>query len=781
MLLNFFKNNLIFILFSIVIFAADVNAREAIIPLVWNIPLSNKNFVGRHKYLNFIHEYFINPNNQVLAIVGAAGVGKTQIAKKYTDLYKSEYDIIWWIDAGQDIPRQYKELAGELNRIILPSQIINLYNDDNEFIVNSVKDRLRTINFSWLLIFDNVSIKEDIDKYIPEKHNNSSKGNILITSKNLIVRDNVQKIEKFSRDESIELMSALTDIYDMKLLGELCQLLNDYPLAIAQAGAYIRINHTISIKQYVDLYKTIRRELWKNEENVIKSNQNDNLIDNYKYTMATTLALSLEELKNQSPKAYDLLIFCSFLANEVIPLDLLKSYFNYDELSLNKAISDLINYSLLTPQKDEKGSTVTYTMHDMQQLAIQDTLTLPKSKTFVQEAINHLAKIIPTQLDLSIPLLTDKSYVLQQINVLSEYAERFQINNDGLITLYLRKLEYFLPGRRDSVNSLYLIDKLESIFQKTPSATKMSIVRFNIMKSAYLAWFEANYNLSIDQAIKTIEYLENYPEAHEEYLMLYNRLAQSYILQGDIVNALKYSDLGMEVIKNASGYLGNQDAFYGGRARIFEDKGKFKEAYDLILLSIEKCNKGSNILEPIPVMSSKAYILAKMGDYKESYKIAGNALSQLEKLSGDRDSIFKAPLLAILSYSLYGLADLDVAEENIKQSLSIFKRLYNGKKANRAYAYAYMILGDILVARGEQREAQDAFLESRKIYTDIFSKLEIDEISDLYSKLAINSAMLGDEFMAAYYFNLHKDTFGKAHERTFKIINFLYENKLPLP
>ena len=90
-------------------------------PQVWNLSDANPVFVGREKQLQIINSFFIRGEGHVLALTGGSGFGKTQIAKEYAQKFSANYDLIWWFDAQQDLPSQFKKLAIALNKC-LPEQ-----------------------------------------------------------------------------------------------------------------------------------------------------------------------------------------------------------------------------------------------------------------------------------------------------------------------------------------------------------------------------------------------------------------------------------------------------------------------------------------------------------------------------------------------------------------------------------------------------------------------------------------------------------------------------------
>jgi ABC-type polysaccharide/polyol phosphate transport system ATPase subunit len=91
----------VFLVITFNCYAKSTNLdNKKIFPSIWNVASSNEYFVGRKIMLSNIHNNFRN-NQKVISLVGSSGIGKTQLAKRYAEIYKQDYDIIWWIDSDK--------------------------------------------------------------------------------------------------------------------------------------------------------------------------------------------------------------------------------------------------------------------------------------------------------------------------------------------------------------------------------------------------------------------------------------------------------------------------------------------------------------------------------------------------------------------------------------------------------------------------------------------------------------------------------------------------------
>ena len=99
--------------------------------ILFDVSDPSPNFVGRHVQLKDLHELIqrsanhsvtgmqpiVNIDN-VTAITGLGGIGKTQLARRYIQVYREEYNNhIIWLNAETEVTlkHSFQRLAGHLN------------------------------------------------------------------------------------------------------------------------------------------------------------------------------------------------------------------------------------------------------------------------------------------------------------------------------------------------------------------------------------------------------------------------------------------------------------------------------------------------------------------------------------------------------------------------------------------------------------------------------------------------------------------------------------------
>jgi len=82
------------------------NSMETATPLVWGgVPPRNPGFTGRGEVLEKLHRSLSNHVTSALVapLHGFGGIGKSHIATEFAYRYRAHYDLIWWIQADDEL------------------------------------------------------------------------------------------------------------------------------------------------------------------------------------------------------------------------------------------------------------------------------------------------------------------------------------------------------------------------------------------------------------------------------------------------------------------------------------------------------------------------------------------------------------------------------------------------------------------------------------------------------------------------------------------------------
>ncbi|NIO68032.1 MAG: ATP/GTP-binding protein, partial [Anaerolineae bacterium] len=227
-------------------------------------------------------------------------------------------------------------------------------------------------NTGWLLIFDNAPGQEAVRPYLPP----GGAGHVLITSRDLDWEVATPlTVQVMERAESVAFLLKRTGRTDEDAADALAEALGDLPLALAQAGAYIRQTGT-TFTAYLDLFQSRRTELWEKERPPL----------DYPHTVATTWDIAFQEVRRASPAGADLLNLCAYLAPDDIPQDLLRKGSQHlppslaevvgDPLAFDEAMAALLLYSLMERAADALS------VHRLVQAVARDRLAEEARRTW---------------------------------------------------------------------------------------------------------------------------------------------------------------------------------------------------------------------------------------------------------------------------------------------------------------------------------------------------------------------------------------------------------------
>lgn len=284
----------------------------------------------------------------MVLIHGLAGSGKTQLVRNLANSWPQKDCAFCWIDASSlgTLHRSFEAFATDLE-LPGPAHRFNakamhtagsLQASIMEWrVVRDVKSFIENYTGRWLLIFDNYDIPEGkIREFFPKGNH----GSIVVTTRNREVETetggdslHVESMEVAEAVELLEKVAALTGTTtdETQTLKEsiVSGLLGCLPLAIAQAGSYIRniIPRTLSTQQRLQRYK----ERYQTQESKMLEGEGGSLVAEYGKSVITTWDLSFEILVQDKPIAVELLMLFGFFHHADIPIALFETVYEARE------------------------------------------------------------------------------------------------------------------------------------------------------------------------------------------------------------------------------------------------------------------------------------------------------------------------------------------------------------------------------------------------------------------------------------------------------------------
>ncbi|KAJ5974633.1 hypothetical protein N7481_011843 [Penicillium waksmanii] len=344
-------------------------------------------FVGREAVIRAIKEKqtATGQRHERVALVGLAGVGKTQTAIEYSYHVRESTPDTWvfWIHASSAarLEQGYQQIAAVAKIPGRDNPNMNLLQLVYQWLCDPGNGR-------WLMVLDNVdddgvffSGNEYNDRgprilFLPQ----AVHGSILTTSRNelaarnLIGKDgHVIEIQPMNEEESLTLLRARIPASQSGGSGEdekaLVQVLEYIPLAITQAGSYIaNRSPRVSVSRYLQLF----RESDSNQTHLLQHEDAKDLRrdPSIRHAIITTWQLSFEQIHRERPAATDLLALISMFDRQGIPESLVRA--DDDELQFEDALAPLISYSLVRIETE----TASFDMHRLVQLSVRKWLEI---------------------------------------------------------------------------------------------------------------------------------------------------------------------------------------------------------------------------------------------------------------------------------------------------------------------------------------------------------------------------------------------------------------------
>jgi hypothetical protein len=347
---------------------------------------------GREELLTELHERLTTGAGQtgprVVALCGLGGAGKTSVAIEYAYRHLAETGACWQLPAEtpEVLTAEFTALAAQLGaRDIL----------DTRNPVASVHAVLARAPYPWLLIFDNVTSRVAVERFLPPAGN----GRVLITTQSQhwpTGRD--LPVPVLGTGIAAGFLTSRTRDPDRAAAEELAAELGGLPLALEQAAAYM-LASGIPMPRYLAEYRKRQAEVLTRGE-----------ATGHPETVAATLALALSGLADTDPAAVGLLRLLAFLAPEPVPLTLLLTTGHPDaladaaaaiapllgdHLAIGDAVAALRRYSLITPAGDGLVQ-----VHRLVQDVTRALLPRKSVREWDQAAATLIAAAVPDESDI---------------------------------------------------------------------------------------------------------------------------------------------------------------------------------------------------------------------------------------------------------------------------------------------------------------------------------------------------------------------------------------------
>ncbi|KAH6665735.1 hypothetical protein B0J14DRAFT_428026, partial [Halenospora varia] len=366
----------------------------------------NSGLVDRNDIFKNLDRVLAPPRNRSAAVWGLGGCGKTQIALEYAYRCQEKTSCsIFWVHADSEarFTQDYSDLA---KIAALPPDL------KGQDLLSAVKQWIEH-QTNWLLILDNADDTRIFKRSFSgprehEAHNlellrfvpKAQTGTVIWTSRDGSILGSIVGVQQsvevgpMSVLEAQDLFQRLSGISDTRPseIEALLDLLENFPLAIAQAAAYIR-KTKVSIQQYLDSF----HESESRQSSLLSQEFQDVYRSEVPNSVMRTWRISMKQIAEESPCSERILNTVAFFDNKGLPFELVKAAagppFSEDEILL--AASRLCEFSFFQVRRAVGEGLPTYEQHRLIHLATRRALNEAQTSSFSGDALYIIGGLFP--------------------------------------------------------------------------------------------------------------------------------------------------------------------------------------------------------------------------------------------------------------------------------------------------------------------------------------------------------------------------------------------------
>jgi Flp pilus assembly protein TadD len=568
-------------------------------------PFPDENFIGRETELAWLDELL--SSHSKVALTGRGGVGKTRMALHYAHTQRQKYPFIFWIAAASkaSFEDSLGQLADKLNADPMLKQAEK---------IAFVKAWLEG-HRDWLMIFDNADDMQEITApllqgVLPV----ALQGKILFTTQinTANFTSYTLKVECLNDVDGAEFLIKRIAVdkqataEEMGAAKAISKTLGGLPLALAQAAAYIAETQC-SLSAYLPLYQQCAKALLDPNEQ-----EHHQLIADHIPVFAT-FKLSFSHLPDD---AKTLLSFCSLLAADAIPVELLRTAFAVDDFELNERLKPLLRYSLMVRNSGDD----TLALHRLVQKVLQLDTNDKQKQAQVELAILALNAILPKG-DVEFKDWQLYERLLFSALACAQSLTDLKITSAEAGLLLTRIANYLYEAKADYQLAEPLCQRSLAILEATLGKDHPH-VGTSLNNLAELYRLQGRYAEAEPLQLRDLAISEAaLGKGHPNVATSLNNLALLYKIQGKYVEAEPLYQRSLAILEDA---LGKDHSLIAGSlnnlASLYKMQGKYAEAEPLYQrsLAIAETTLGKDHPHVATSLSNLAMLYKTQGKFAEA-------------------------------------------------------------------------------------------------------------------------------------------------------------------
>ena len=569
------------------------------------------------------------------------------------------------------------------------------------------------------------------------------------------------EVDSMGPAESLELLKGKLPIESESEATELLKELEYIPLAISQAGAYIRQRAPLmTIPKYLAEF----RKSQDNQTTLLNSNHADLRRDGeVPNAVITSWQLSFDHIRTAYPKAADLLSLMSIFNRQAIPQFLVQG--GYDDLAFCEVMGPLLNFSLV--RAETTGQM--FELHRLVQIATRHWLERDSSsQQWIDCTIDKMAEMFPPirgQADnwsVCERLLSHVEEVLRN----EPGSEQHRLKYADLLN---RSSRYLIESKGDYLLAEERSKKALEIQRNSLAADDDALLStLGVISYAYHQ--QERFQEAEELQVEIMEQrMKNGGETDESTLIAMTNLAQTYKSLGRFEKAeelfLRVHDLQPRIL--GLEHLGNLTTDLS-MASLKIKQGDFQMAETLSLSALERATTlfGSDHLIALTARNTLFHAYKGQEKYVEAEKLVLEDLSICRKVFGESH---ESTLTVVHNLALVYLEEgkLVEAERQCRECLGFRREISGPQQLGKLRTES--LLGNILLEQDNFLAASEVFAKVANIRREVYGAEHKDTLRNLY-QYAICVERLGNKQEAIHLmtevFDALNKLFGADHPGT---------------
>ena len=527
------------------------------------------------------------------------------------------------------------------------------------------------------------------------------------------------EVESMGPTESLELLKGKLPVDSGSEAVELLKELEYVPLAISQAGAYIRERAPLmNIPRYLAEF----RKSQDNQTTLLNSSHADLRRDReVPNAVIMSWQLSFDHIRTAYPEAADLLSLMSIFNRQAIPQCLVQG--RHDDLTFCEVMGPLLNFSLV--RAETTGQM--FELHRLVQIATRHWLERDSSSQhWIDCAIDRLAE--------SFPLPRDQGQNWVACEMLLPHVEEVLEKEPDSENKRLTYADLLTQS------SIYLIEWKDDCLLAEERSKKALVIQRNILAAGDGALLET---------LGAIGYAYSHQERYQEAV-----------------------EINVEVMEQRMNNGGEMDEgtliAMTNLAQTYVNLLKFEEAEELFSRVHALQSQLSGLEHPNLTMieSSMAYLKNRQSDFQMAETLSLNALERATRLYGS-DHLLASTARRTLLDSYVGQKRYVEAEKLGLESLSISRRVFG-----ESHVETLGIAHDLAFVYCEERKLVEAERQCRECLRFGREKLGPQASRTLRTESLLGSILLKQDHifaaseLLANVANLCREVYGAEREDT---------------